>query len=79
MPETLLALLARRRPDLDPTDIVPNGMAELRDRINAFCDVGFSKFVVLPVGEPEDWSAHLEEVAAEILPLQTRHLTARAS
>ena len=70
VPETLLALLARRRPDLDPTDIVPNGMAELRDRINAFCDVGFSKFVVLPVGEPEDWSAHLEQVAAEILPLQ---------
>ena len=70
VPDTLLALLARRRPDLDPTEIVPNGMAELRDRINAFCDVGFSKFVVLPVGEPDDWSTHLEEVAAEILPLQ---------
>ncbi len=70
VPDTLLALLARRRPDLDPSDIVPMGMAQLRDRIDAFVEVGFSKFVVLPVGEPEDWSAHLDEVAAEILPLQ---------
>ena len=46
------------------------GMDGLRDRINAFTDVGFSKFVVLPVGEPDDWTTHLEEVAAEILPLQ---------
>ena len=46
------------------------GMAGLRDRINSFTDVGFSKFVVLPVGEPDDWTSHLEEVAAEILPLQ---------
>ncbi len=70
VPDTLLALLARRRPDLDPTEIVPMGMDGLRDRINAFTDVGFSKFVVLPVGEPDDWTTHLEEVAAEILPLQ---------
>jgi hypothetical protein len=33
-------------------------------------DVGFSKFVVVPVGDPPDWTAELEALAAAVLPLQ---------
>ena len=34
-------------------------------------EVGASKFVVLPIEEPPDWKAELEQIAAELLPLQT--------
>jgi probable F420-dependent oxidoreductase len=71
VPDRVLAQLARRRPDLDPTALVPSGLAALASTIEAFVDHGASKFVVLPLGEPDDWSRHLQEVAAAVLPLQT--------
>ncbi len=71
VPDRVLAQLARRRPDLGPTALVPSGLAALASTIEAFVEHGASKFVVLPLGEPDDWSRHLEEVAAAVLPLQT--------
>jgi probable F420-dependent oxidoreductase len=71
VPDRVLAQLARRRPDLDPSALVPSGLAALASTIEAFVANGASKFVVLPLGEPDDWSRHLEEVAAAVLPLQT--------
>lgn len=70
IPERVGALLAARRPDLDPTDVVPVGMDALRARLEALTEVGASKFVVLPLEEPPDWTAELEEVAATVLPLE---------
>ena len=68
-----LALLAKRRPDLDPTELVPVGLPTLARRIDAFVDAGASKFVVLPFDEPPggELVAHLAEVADALLPLQT--------
>lgn len=74
VPEALLATLARRRPDLDPTAIVPSSWDELSALIRRFVDVGTTKFVVLPMDEPHepaDWTAHLEAAASELLPLET--------
>jgi probable F420-dependent oxidoreductase len=71
VPDRVLAQLARRRPDLDPSALVPSGLPALVSTIEAFIEHGASKFVVLPLGEPDDWSRHLEEVAAAVLPLQT--------
>ena len=34
-------------------------------------DAGASKFVVLPLTDPDDWTAELEAIAAGLLPLQT--------
>lgn len=74
LPERLVELLARRRPDVDdPASIVPSSWAELTQLIERFVDVGTSKFVVLPVGEPigaDNWRAHLREVADVVLPLE---------
>ena len=70
VPEGVAAALARRRPDVDLDSIVPKGLPALRDRLEAFCEVGFSKFVLVPLGEPADWTDELEAVAAEVLPLQ---------
>lgn len=59
----------RRRPDID--EIVPVGRAALRERLQAFVDVGFSKFVVRPLDPEGGWAAELEHLAAAVLDLQT--------
>jgi probable F420-dependent oxidoreductase len=73
VPDTVLAALARRRADLaDPSVLVPNGIDALRDRIEAFIEVDFSKFVVLPIAEPDPDAVpdHLGWLADELLDLQ---------
>jgi len=74
IPERLQAVLAKRRPDLaDVTELVPSSWAQLTALIQRFIDVGTSKFVVLPVDEPdsaEGWSQHLAEAADVLLPLE---------
>lgn len=70
LPERLVHAVKTRRPDLDPADIFPSGLAELKAQLEAFVEVGASKFVILPANEPENWTEELEAVAAEILPLQ---------
>ena len=67
-----LAASKARRPDLDPNEVIPNGMAELRRCIEQFIAVGASKFVLIPNREPDDWAAELQEVHQEIVQtLQT--------
>jgi len=75
LPEALRAGLGARRPDLsDPGVLIPNGWDELVTRIMDFVSVGASKFVVLPLVEPngsDAWIRHLEEAADVVIPLQT--------
>ncbi|MEA2567685.1 MAG: hypothetical protein QOD49_2862 [Actinomycetota bacterium] len=70
VPERLVKLVTARRPEIDPTEIVPVGFDGLRDRIEGFLAVGFSKFVLIPAEEPADWESELATLATEILPLQ---------
>ena len=74
VPDQLLAILAKRRPDIDDiARIVPSSWKQLTTLIQQFVDVGTSKFVVLPVDEPgtaENWTAHLTEAAEVLLPLE---------
>ncbi len=69
----LLTLISRRRPDIDPTELVPVGLPTLARRIQAFIEAGASKFVLIPFDEPppSEVPAHLAEVADALLPLQT--------
>jgi probable F420-dependent oxidoreductase len=74
VPEQLIAQLARRRPDLDPSTVVAVGWDALADQVKRFVDVGTTKFVVVPIVEPdgtEAWAAHLDEAADALLPLQS--------
>jgi probable F420-dependent oxidoreductase len=74
LPDLVLEILARRRPDLDdPRQLVPSGLPALRDRLEAMIEVGASKFVVVPFDEPggDGWRGELEAVAAALKPLET--------
>jgi probable F420-dependent oxidoreductase len=71
LPGAVAEVVAARRPDLDPHDVVPTGVDALRRQIERFTAVGASKFVVVPLDEPDDWQAELDELAAVVLPLET--------
>jgi probable F420-dependent oxidoreductase len=70
LPEPLVAAVAARRPGVDAARIVPAGLDAVREMIGAYVAVGASKFVLVPVVEPEGWDSHLTEVAAAVRPLE---------
>jgi len=70
MSDELLASIEARRPGFDPTHTIGCGASGLAERIHAFLDVGFSKFVIRPAEPPEDWAEAVESVS-EVLTLQT--------
>jgi probable F420-dependent oxidoreductase len=67
-PATARTMAARRPRALELT---PVGLPALRQLIERFIGVGFSKFVVRPVTPPASWRAELEAVAAAVGDLQT--------
>jgi probable F420-dependent oxidoreductase len=75
VPDRLLAALAKRRPDLaEPDELVPASWDELVTLIRRFIDVGTTKFVVVPMNEPDGsdgWNLHLNEAAGHLRPLES--------
>jgi len=63
-----LSVLSRGRP-LD--DLVPVGHGALVELIQRFVAVGFSKFVVRPVRQPDDRRRETERLASAVVGLQT--------
>lgn len=62
--------VTRRRPDLDPTVLVPHGWGEARDLVRRYVDVGLTKFVVRPAVPVAGWAGFLDEFTAELRPLE---------
>lgn len=71
IPASQVARIARRRPGVDPSELIPVGYAGLRDLLQRYIDVGFSKFVVRPAETPVNWPTELERLADGVLSLQT--------
>jgi hypothetical protein len=71
LPVAAVEQLRRRRPDLDPTDLIPQSRRALHERVDEWLAVGFSKFLLRPAVPPTDWTAELEALAADILERQT--------
>lgn len=72
IPDEVAAGIAKRRPGVDPTEVVASGVDGLRTLIERYIEVGGSKFVVVPIVEPPGgWDEHLAGVAAALLSLQT--------
>lgn len=65
----LAQVIERRRPGLDPRELVPSGDDALRAQCERFIERGFSKLVVLPAFPVADWTAELERLAGSVLPL----------
>ncbi len=70
LPDRFLQAIKLRQPDKSPGELVASSRQELRTRIEAFIETGASKFVVMPLGEPLDWEAEIEALAADLLPMQ---------
>lgn len=70
--DMILKLIATRRPDVDPRDvIVTGGDGELRVRLEEFVTQGATKFVVLPTTPPADWGEELARVYDNVVkPLE---------
>ena len=71
LPEGVAQVLASRRREHDPREVVAQGIGGLRRQLERFIAVGASKFVVVPLADPDDWDAELSELAETILPLET--------
>lgn len=70
VPDPVAAFLAKRRPDVDPADVIAGDLTSLRAQLERLISVGASKFVVVPFVEPERWDEHLAAVADVVMPLQ---------
>ena len=65
------AAIAARARGHDPAEVMPVGHGALRDLLERFLAVGFSKFVVRPSVPAADWPAEMEALAAAVGDLQT--------
>jgi hypothetical protein len=67
-PDTARVMAARRPRSLELT---PVGLPALRQRMESFLAVGFSKFVLRPIVPPKSWRAELEALSSAVGDLQT--------
>src|SRR5438477_10837154 len=67
-PATARTMTARRPRSVELT---PVGLPAVRERLERFIDVGFSKFVVRPLVPPKSWRAELDALAGAVGDLQT--------
>jgi probable F420-dependent oxidoreductase len=50
LPAELAAAVRRRRPDVDPSDLIAAGWDQLHRQLDAYLDAGLTKFVIRPAG-----------------------------
>jgi hypothetical protein len=65
--------IRRRRERMGQVELdqlVPIGGRAVRNQLERFVDRGFSKFVLVPVSQPDSWDDELAAVAQAVLPLQ---------
>jgi len=67
-PATARTMSARRPRSVELT---PVGLPAVRERLERFLEVGFSKFVLRPIVAPGSWRAELEALAGAVGDLQT--------
>ncbi len=71
LPDAALRVVMATRKGADPDQVIPQGLDALRETLEQFVSVGFSKFVLRPFVAPESWRAELEQLAGAVLDLQT--------
>lgn len=76
VPERLRRLLEGRLGAERLAEVVPIGLAALRERLDALVEAGVSKFVVGPAEAPTSWDDELDGLAETLLDLQDTRLPA---
>ncbi|AFM17673.1 putative F420-dependent oxidoreductase, MSMEG_3544 family [Mycolicibacterium chubuense NBB4] len=69
LPEAVLAAVRRRRPDLDPRDLVAADWPALHRQLDEYIAAGLTKFVIRPAGAMPS-AEFLDAFAEELLPRQ---------
>lgn len=69
----LIRATRKRRPDIDPRQLIPVGAEALHSLVEQYIKAGLSKFVIRPGSRVDSWTAEAEWLAGAILDLQTRH------
>lgn len=65
-------VVARRRPELDVDELLPTGESErLREFLEGYVEAGATKFALVPVFAPDDWTEELARLREEVcVPLE---------
>jgi probable F420-dependent oxidoreductase len=71
LPDAFVRIIESRNPGIDPRELVPRGWPAVREACERYVAVGFSKLVLVPLGEPKDWDDELSAAASEVLPIQS--------
>ena len=66
-----ISALARRARGRPLDQLLPVGLDALRELLESFLTVGFSKFILRPLAAPGEWRSELEALAAGVGDLQT--------
>jgi probable F420-dependent oxidoreductase len=69
--ESVAALIANRNPGTDPSLLVPSGWHAVRERIQEYIAVGFSKIVLVPFAAIDNWQDELRSGSDALLDMQT--------
>jgi probable F420-dependent oxidoreductase len=71
IPDAFAQAIKSRNADVEIDDLVARGWDELHDLCARYIAVGFSKLVLVPLGEPPNWDDELAAGSAALHPLQT--------
>ncbi|MFG1932752.1 TIGR03854 family LLM class F420-dependent oxidoreductase [Mycobacterium sp. NPDC048908] len=69
VPDALVAAVKRRRPDVDPTELIAGGWPRLHRQLDAYLAAGLTKFVIRPA-LPADMAGFIDRFTAELGPRQ---------
>ena len=70
IPPRIMEMLSARNPGADPGELVARGWPAVRELCERYVAVGFSKLVLVPFTEPDDWDEELSTGAEAILSIQ---------
>jgi len=69
LPDGLVAAVKRRRPDVDPADLIATAWPQLHRQLDAYLAVGLTKFVIRPALQA-NIDDFIDRFVAELIPRQ---------
>jgi probable F420-dependent oxidoreductase len=69
MPDGLVAAVKRRRPDVNPADLIAGDWPDLHRQLDAYLEAGLTKFVIRPAHQA-NIDDFIDRLVAELIPRQ---------